>query len=560
MTLRLAWIVTYAALAIGTAPISGHADDLLLHRNPEMHTGAIFGSAVDAAQRFVVTVGSDRMVRVWSLEDGGVLQRWPGIGGPDTVAISPNGSQVAFGGIGTGNSFAIHVHDVESGDLRHRVNGLPDWARHLVYSQDGRYLAVTLRGANGLRIYETSGYGEVARDDTYDRDSFGATFDSSGRLATTSHDGRIRLYDTGFSLIQEIEVQAGEGPRAISFSPDDSWLAVGYHNVARVDVLQAGTLRLRSEVSHDDVGLIDISRVAWSPDGEYLWAGAWTADETGSRVIRWSTSDLASPVGFDVSGGDMMVVHPLSDGRAVIVSEEIGDPYVALIDADGATIWERRRPTADFEVTTMDRPIRVSADGTVVQFNHEPEGRRPAQFDVLTGALEAADQSRDDLAPPRMTVPGFAIGDWWNGVMPSVDGRPFDLRRTDDPLSWAVAPDEQAFAFGTRHRLYLFDREGGRLWWVGVPGDVWSVTVSGDGRLVVAALGDGTIRWYDRETGAERLALFPHADGERWVAWTPEGFYTASAGKRRCSSPAGRCAMFCCVLTWSPRRSMRTAR
>lgn len=48
--------------------------------------------------------------------------------------------------------------------------------------------------------------------------------------------------------------------------------------------------------------------------------------------------------------------------------------------------------------------------------------------------------------------------------------------------------------------------------------------------MLVAALGDGTIRWYRLEDGQEILALFPHKDGKRWVLWTPKGYYAASAG------------------------------
>jgi hypothetical protein len=47
------------------------------------------------------------------------------------------------------------------------------------------------------------------------------------------------------------------------------------------------------------------------------------------------------------------------------------------------------------------------------------------------------------------------------------------------------------------------------------------VNLTPDGRFVVAALGDGTLRWYRTGDGSEALALFVHADGERWVLWTP---------------------------------------
>jgi hypothetical protein len=51
-----------------------------------------------------------------------------------------------------------------------------------------------------------------------------------------------------------------------------------------------------------------------------------------------------------------------------------------------------------------------------------------------------------------------------------------------------------------------------------------------DGRLVVAAYGDGTIRWHKMDDGRELLALFVLKDRQNWVAWTPEGFYGATPG------------------------------
>ena len=51
---------------------------------------------------------------------------------------------------------------------------------------------------------------------------------------------------------------------------------------------------------------------------------------------------------------------------------------------------------------------------------------------------------------------------------------------------------------------------------------------------MVAALGDGTIRWYQLNNGKERLAFYLHPDDAlkdkpRWIAWTPEGFYATSS-------------------------------
>jgi hypothetical protein len=56
------------------------------------------------------------------------------------------------------------------------------------------------------------------------------------------------------------------------------------------------------------------------------------------------------------------------------------------------------------------------------------------------------------------------------------------------------------------------------------------VNITGDGRLVVAAYGDGTIRWHRMSDGVELLAFMPLPDRANWLAWTPEGFYAATPG------------------------------
>jgi len=78
--------------------------------------------------------------------------------------------------------------------------------------------------------------------------------------------------------------------------------------------------------------------------------------------------------------------------------------------------------------------------------------------------------------------------------------------------------------------LRRFGNRGEPNWALPLLGPAWAVNVSGDGRLAVAALADGTIRWYRYHDGRPLLALFMDRDGKRWVMWTPEGPYDASPG------------------------------
>ena len=64
-----------------------------------------------------------------------------------------------------------------------------------------------------------------------------------------------------------------------------------------------------------------------------------------------------------------------------------------------------------------------------------------------------------------------------------------------------------------------------------VPELARGVNLSADGRVIVAAYGDGTIRWHRWSDGQELLALFVKtARPGAWVAWTPTGYYMASPG------------------------------
>ena len=95
----------------------------------------------------------------------------------------------------------------------------------------------------------------------------------------------------------------------------------------------------------------------------------------------------------------------------------------------------------------------------------------------------------------------------------------------------AIAPDGQRFVLGTSWDIRCFDRDGDELWSrEQSSNNPRAVNITGDGKLAIAAFGDGTIRWYRLEDGEELLAFFPHADKRRWVVWTPQGYYMASPG------------------------------
>src|SRR5271166_6655709 len=112
---------------------------------------------------------------------------------------------------------------------------------------------------------------------------------------------------------------------------------------------------------------------------------------------------------------------------------------------------------------------------------------------------------------------------------PTLDGKPVALDAYERSRSLAIHPSGKSFVLGTEWYLRAYDVQGAALWQRPTPSTAWAVNIAGDGRLVVAAYGDGTIRWHRMADGAELLAFMPMPNRADWVAWTPEGFYAATA-------------------------------
>jgi WD40 repeat protein len=514
-------------------PVQLPYDRPVLIVDPGAHAAPINAASVDAAGRLAVTGSDDKTVRIWSISEGTLLQtiRVPAGGGDAgkiyAVAISPDGKLVAAGGHTLGSteykSYPIYLFDLSTGRMIQRIaDDLRNDTRRLIFSADGRYLAAAVGGFDGLRVYDRDkNWSEAFRDDHYDGSSHGVAFDKNGRLATTSLSGSIRLYDNHFKLIHVKETTNGHRPWGLAFKPDGKLLAVGYHDVAAVDLLDAETWAAVPPPT--TTGLKKpLPEVAWSADGSTLLAGGLdTDDEDTDRVFAWPDGGHGKRRTMSVGHATITSIVGLSDNQVLVAA---ADPYLAVLEANGTSRWAHDRPSADFR--GQQATLSVSPDGMTVAF-YFARGKFPLLFDVRGLSLSGAGV-RDNLAPPKQD--GLLIAGWDNGKSPTVNGNALQLDNFDVSKSLSIHPDGKRFAIGTAWSLQTFDAEGKLLWRRIAPGQVWAVNITGDGRIVVAAYSDGTIRWHRMDDGRELLALTVLSDKQNWVAWTPEGFYAATTG------------------------------
>lgn len=450
-----------------------------------------------------------------------------------SVAISPDGGTIAVSGFtaGVGEGSNIYIFDRATGTLIKRIAGLPNVITYLCYSHNGQYLAATL-GDDGVRVYSSESYAIVGEDKACGDSSLSADFDPEGRLVTACYDGFIRLYAPvgpgPLKLLLKRKVSDGR-PTSVRFSPDGSRVAVGVGESVRVAVLSGQDLTPLYTPDTSGVTNGDLSSVAWSADGRTLYAGGLYVDASlsaSSRVIRaWMDSGRGDYRDVEAASDRITHMLPLSDGGIVYSS---ADPAFGRIDGRIRRNLFFAAQKADYRAGQSS--FLTSSDGTGIQFGYEPFGQAPAHFSVTSRRLDIGTPANSDWHAPVTKAKGLGITDWRETVTPKLNGKALTLLPNEVSRALAIAPDERSFLIGASWSLHLFDRRGNLLWQVPVPDTTWAVNITGDGKTAVAAVGDGTIRWYRMEDGRELLAFYPCPDRTRWIIWTAGGYYDASPG------------------------------
>lgn len=502
------------------------------------HTGGVNRVAVDAAGQVLATASDDKTVRLWNPADGsprGVLRLPIGPreeGEVYAVALTPDGKRAFAAGL-TGfawdRSFSIYLFDLERMALRGRLPGLPAPVNHLAVSPDGTRLAAGLGGTAGIRVWDATQGRLLFEDRNFQGPVRSVAFDARGRLAAASADGRVRLYDQQGRRLAEAVPEQGARPFGLVFSPDADVVAVAYENRLRVDLLSARTL---ARVASPDVSGLSgegLLAVAWAPDGKgsvQLYAAGYARGTDGYVIRRWSDFGLGVPT--DIPAARDAIPHMVALPTGGIAFAAL-DPGWGRIGPDGAVAIRPTPPIASFRAAREGR-FAISNDGYTVEFFGRAQ---PLRFDALARRLAPA-EATGALVQPRQAAQGLALANHKDSNGPTLNGVRLPLGQGEFSRSAALLPDGSGVLLGTDTSLRLFGRDGRQVAEVATPGAAWAVNVSGDGTVAVAGLGDGTLRWYGLAQGerlVERAALYPHADGVRWVLWTPEGFFDhADAG------------------------------
>lgn len=495
-----------------------------------MHTALVRRIVYDAGRERLVSASDDKTVRIWSLANGR-LERTLRVpidkeheGQLFALAVSPDGNHIAVGGWTCWDwdqAACVYVFNSDDGELIRRIDGFPDAIGALAWSPDGRTLAVGLQGRGGLRVLRTDTFAEIARDTEYNDKLMELAFDQAGRLAAASFDGMVRVYGADRRLHARVRVPGAVKPASIRFSADGSQLAVGMIDAPIVATFATHDLKLLAQRrAASGSAQMSFSSIAWSRDGAFIYSAGERNSDGQNFLWKWPVRSSHDPEQIALPTHRVSELQALPGGRIAFSSE---DPRLGVLEQDGRLALDRGGEIADY--SRRESALHVSPDGRTVSYQIKP-GAPMRWF--------SADRNVGTTTPdgsalgPRRASPAWRIEDWRDSFKPRVNGHSPKLDDYEIVRSYALAHDESSLLLGTEWAIRLLDREARERWRVKLPAIAWAVNIAGDGKLAVAALSDGTIRWYRMSDGSEQLAYFAHANGEDWIAWVPSGYYMSS--------------------------------
>jgi hypothetical protein len=109
----------------------------------------------------------------------------------------------------------------------------------------------------------------------------------------------------------------------------------------------------------------DLSKIAWSTDGQTLYAGGYYTGSSGNiPILKWLKAGRGAVKMLPAATNTIMDLRSLSDGRLVFGA---ADPAFGVFDAEGRKQLLQSPPIMDHRGSRSDKFL-VSENGSKVQF------------------------------------------------------------------------------------------------------------------------------------------------------------------------------------------------
>jgi len=514
------------------------------------HTATVTAVAFTNDDRYLVSAGRDKIVRVWDLKTGKTVRiirgeigagQWGAIHAAD---LTPNNRFLAVGGqlasdddaagIGT-----VRVHEFSDqksdGEVRAQLSSLPNVVTALTTSPRNTYVAA----------------GDILGNVCVWRLSPPAPTSSLVRC-TKLHEQRIT---------------------ALTFSPDERKLVAASWDktlsLSAIPALQVTTVMKE----HTDRVISAVFRdggiVSSSYDGTIR---QWDDNGKHQRILLKAADQLIGNLAVDAqlrralfcSSGNFVVCEILNvrSGNVVAKFGKLNSVSAAAMSHDGTMaataggynneiyVW---KTDTGAPVQTMGgtgaliSAVGFAKDGSSIAFTPQRAAngnsnlllqkltfRNPGQGTVTFRNLV---ERQDDYFRDIHNSSGIELRLRNNETLEVVRGGKVETTIRREPgngsfhSAYTLTPDSKFIVSGGAGGfLALYDLRGNEIRrYPGHTGNITSVSVSRDGKTIVSGSSDQLIKMWDleKQTGNLLGTTFVASDDE-WVTWIPEGYYVSS--------------------------------
>ncbi|HHN47415.1 MAG TPA: hypothetical protein ENN08_00510, partial [Bacteroidales bacterium] len=508
ITLSLGWSVCLPA----------QENKYVFLRNLGMHETAIIETDADAYGKSILTSSRGNSVKLWDAESGTLLRTF--FSEDKTAdnlpcAISPDGSTVAFG------SQKLNAYSTRSGQLIFSDGHKGERITALKFSHDGKFLAVSIRD-EGLRIYETENWVLEKMPEIENPGLSRMAFDVAGWLAVVTA-GELLFFDNRFNLNKSTRFENKKHPVSLAISPGGSYFAIGSWNADFPEVYDSRSLEPAYSPKFDQSLPIagSFRHVAYSKDSRYLYAAgdarihesressdtAITGSPRNDVVLgRWSSMGRGGFTAIPTGSLQVSALMALPGGEIVIGSQ--GPEFIKLNPAGQEVFVIRPQSNRFADDDAVKLRVNANADEVLIFYQGQP----PLRFSLKDRTLEHLTDSktRTRFGPPQQSTPNIRLNlQSSDSILLKGETVPW-LEPGEKVLSGDIADHGLCFVLGSNKNIYCAGRYGDLIWKLPVHVPARYVNISGNARVLVAALDDGSLRWYDTGSGQLLLSLFTY--------------------------------------------------